>query len=94
MNNCRWCNSGDLRVDIERDKLYDENDHFRLINIRYMAFFRCNNCGGRSPMIEVESKLIDPWALDKAVNDKAFRMRIYEENLKELDDDSKEEKVT
>ena len=94
MNNCRWCNSGDLRVGIEEDKIYDGSDSFRLIDINFMVFFRCNNCGARSPRVEVESKLIDPWALDKAVNDKAFRMRMYEENLKELDDDSKEEEVT
>ena len=94
MNNCRWCNSGDLRVGIEGDKIYDEDDRFRLLDIRYMVFFRCNNCGARSPRVQVESKLIDPWALDTAVNDKAFQMRRYEEELKELDDDSKEEEVT
>lgn len=89
MNNCRWCNSGDLRVSIEEDKIYDEDDRFRLLDINYMVFFRCNNCGARSPRVQVETKLIDPLALDKAIDDKAFQMRRYEEELKELDDDSK-----
>ena len=91
MNNCKWCNSGDLRVGIEGDKIYDDNDSFRLLDIRYMAFLRCNNCGARSPRVQVESKLIDPYALDMAVNEKAFQMRRYEEELKELDDDKDED---
>ena len=94
MNNCRWCNSGDLRVAIEEDKIYDSDDSFRLLDIRYMAFLRCNNCWARSPRVQVESKLIDPWALDMAVNNKALQMQRYEEELKELDDDSKEGEVT
>lgn len=81
-------------MDIEGDKIYDGSDSFRLIDVNYMVFFRCNNCGARSPRVEVESKLIDPYALDKEVNNKAFRMRRYEEELKELYDDSKEEEVT
>ena len=94
MNNCRWCNSGDLRVGIEEDKIYDSDDSFRLLDIHYMVFLRCNNCGARSPRVQVESKLIDPWALDMAVNNKALQMQRYEEELKELDDDSKEGEVT
>ena len=86
MNNYRWCNSGDLRVGIEEDKLYDDNDRFRLLDIRYMAFLRCNNCGARSPRVQVESKLIDPYALDMKVNNKALQMQRYEEGLKELVD--------